>query len=135
MKVLYMMAFALDSEATHHQAHIPDYAKVDEIPFDFERRIVSVVVRTPERKDRIISKGAPDAIFPRCKNFELDGELSPMEHVRIDELRHEYEQLGTPAVGVRRRSAATTHHVRTSRPTGSSTPLLTGWACLRAYPA
>ena len=48
MKVLYMMAFALDSEATHHQAHIPDYAKVDEIPFDFERRIMSVVVRTPE---------------------------------------------------------------------------------------
>ena len=82
------------SEATHHHAHIPDYAKIDEIPFDFERRIMSVVVRTPEGKDRIISKGAPEAIFPRCKNFELDGELSPMEHVRIDELRHEYEQLG-----------------------------------------
>src|SRR5947209_10640966 len=78
MKVLYMMAFALDSEATRHQAHIPDYAKIDEIPFDFERRIMSVVVRTPEGKDRIISKGAPDAIFPRCKNFELDGEISPM---------------------------------------------------------
>jgi Mg2+-importing ATPase len=80
------------SEATHHHAHMPDYAKIDEIPFDFERRIM--VVRTPEGKDRIISKGAPEAIFPRCKNFELDGELSPMEHVRIDELRHEYEQLG-----------------------------------------
>ena len=60
----------------HHQAQIPDYAKVDEIPFDFERRIMSVVVRTPEGKDRIISKGAPEAIFPRCKNFELDGQLS-----------------------------------------------------------
>ena len=60
---------------THQHAHIPDYAKVDEIPFDFQRRIMSVVVRTPEGKDRIISKGAPEAIFPRCKNFELDGEL------------------------------------------------------------
>jgi P-type Mg2+ transporter len=78
----------------HHHAHIPDYAKVDEIPFDFERRIMSVVVRTPEGKDRIISKGAPEAIFPRCKNFELDGHLLPMEHVHIDELGHEYEQLG-----------------------------------------
>ncbi len=81
------------SEATHHQAHIPDYAKVDEIPFDFERRIMSVVVRTPEGKDRIISKGAPEAIFPRCRDFELAGELFPMAHIRIDELRHEYEQL------------------------------------------
>jgi P-type Mg2+ transporter len=72
---------------------MPDYAKVDEIPFDFERRIMSVVVRTPEGKDRIISKGAPEAIFPRCKTFELDGVLSSMEDVRIDELSKEYEQL------------------------------------------
>ena len=79
---------------THAHAKIPEHAKVDEIPFDFERRIMSVVVRTPEGKDRIITKGAPEAIFPRCRNFELDGELLPMEHVRIDELRHEYEQLG-----------------------------------------
>ena len=82
------------SEATHHHAHMPDYAKVDEVPFDFERRIMSVVVRTPEGKDRIISKGAPEAIFPRCGAFELDGELLPMEHIRIDEIRHEYEELG-----------------------------------------
>jgi P-type Mg2+ transporter len=80
-------------EATHHHAHIPADAKVDEIPFDFERRIMSVVVHTSEGKDRIISKGAPEAIFPRCTRFELDGELSTMEHVRMDELRHEYEHL------------------------------------------
>jgi P-type Mg2+ transporter len=35
------------SGETHHRAHIPDYAKVDEIPFDFQRRIMSVIVRTP----------------------------------------------------------------------------------------
>ena len=58
---------------THAHANIPEYAKVDEIPFDFQRRIMSVVVRTPEGKDRIISKGAPEAIFPKCASFELDG--------------------------------------------------------------
>ena len=78
---------------THHHARIPDHVKVDEIPFDFQRRIMSVVVRTPEGKDRIISKGAPEAIFPRCGQFELDGQLLPMEHVRIDELCREYEKL------------------------------------------
>jgi P-type Mg2+ transporter len=82
------------SGETHHRAHIPDYAKVDEIPFDFQRRIMSVIVRTPEGMDRIVSKGAPEAIFPRCRRFELDGELLPMDHIRIDELRQEYEQLG-----------------------------------------
>ncbi len=78
---------------THAHAKIPEYAKVDEIPFDFQRRIMSVVVRTPEGKDRIISKGAPEAIFPRCTNFELDGQLYPMDHAHIDGLKKEYEQL------------------------------------------
>jgi P-type Mg2+ transporter len=74
-------------------AHIPDYAKVDEIPFDFQRRIMSVVVRTAEGKDRVISKGAPEAIFARCQSFELEGEQLPMEHVLIEDLCLEYERL------------------------------------------
>ncbi|MBX3422775.1 MAG: magnesium-translocating P-type ATPase [Pirellulaceae bacterium] len=78
---------------THTHANIPEYAKVDEIPFDFQRRIMSVVVRTPENKDRIISKGAPEAIFPRCNSFELDGQLFPMDHAHIETLKHEYGRL------------------------------------------
>lgn len=78
---------------THAHARIPEYTKVDEIPFDFQRRIMSVVVRTPEGNDRIISKGAPEAIFPRCANFKLDGKLFPMDHAHIDGLRQEYERL------------------------------------------
>ena len=72
---------------THAPRQIPEYTKVDEIPFDFERRIMSVVVRTPEGQDRIISKGAPEAVFPRCANFELDGELYPMDHGHLDDLQ------------------------------------------------
>ncbi|MGD9633642.1 MAG: magnesium-translocating P-type ATPase [Pirellulales bacterium] len=74
---------------------LPDFAKVDEIPFDFARRVMSVVVRTPDGKDRIITKGAPEAIFPRCQNFELDGELLPMDHLIIVELQEEYERLSS----------------------------------------
>jgi len=78
---------------THERAQVSDHDKVDEMPFDFERRVMSVVVRTPAGKDRIISKGAPEAILPRCGRFELDGQQLPMEHVRMDELRAEYEKL------------------------------------------
>ncbi|MEO5923501.1 MAG: magnesium-translocating P-type ATPase [Bryobacteraceae bacterium] len=78
---------------THTHANIPDFTKVDEIPFDFQRRIMSVVVRTPAGEDRIISKGAPEAIFPRCVNFELDAEKYPMDHQHIDSLKKEYEKL------------------------------------------
>jgi magnesium-transporting ATPase (P-type) len=40
----------LAHEETHEHARIPQLAKVDEIPFDVERRIMSVVVRTSEGK-------------------------------------------------------------------------------------
>jgi P-type Mg2+ transporter len=83
----------LSHTETHIHAKIPDYAKVDEIPFDFHRRVMSVVVRTPEGKDRIISKGAPEAIFPRCTNFQLDGKFYPMDHAHIDDLKKEHERL------------------------------------------
>jgi len=36
---------------------------VDEIPFDFSRRMMSVVIETPEHGNRMFTKGAPEAIF------------------------------------------------------------------------
>src|SRR6476661_10182885 len=54
----------LDRAVLAHQetcadARVLDHEKVDEIPFDFQRRLMSVVVRTPEGGHRLISKGAP----------------------------------------------------------------------------
>ena len=83
----------LAHEESHAHARVPELSKVDEIPFDFERRIMSVVVRTPEGSDRIISKGAPEAVFAKCANFRLDGQILPMDHPHIEELKKEYEQL------------------------------------------
>ena len=77
----------------HIQAGISEFAKVDEIPFDFQRRVMSVVVRTPEGTDRVISKGAPESILPRCKNAELDGTLVPLDHQHIEDFKQEHELL------------------------------------------
>src|SRR5262249_18342534 len=79
----------------NEHVHIPEHEKVDEIPFDFQRRVMSVVVRTPAGTNLLITKGAPEAIFPRCANFELEGELYPMEHIFIDDLKEEYERLSS----------------------------------------
>ena len=85
----------LAHEQAHAHARIPELTKVDEIPFDFQRRIMSVVVRTPEGRDLIISKGAPEAIFPRCASSELDGKRLPMDHAHVEELGREYERLSS----------------------------------------
>jgi Mg2+-importing ATPase len=78
---------------SHAHAVIPDCWKVDEIPFDFQRRVMSVVVRMPAGHDLMITKGAPEAIFPRCSQFQLDGELFPIEPLVIEDLQEEYERL------------------------------------------
>ncbi len=81
----------------HHEIHrdlsIADYSKVDEIPFDFSRKMMSVVVSTPQGKHRLICKGAPESVFSRCTQFELDGEVYPMEPLLLEDLREEYDQL------------------------------------------
>ncbi len=69
--------------------------KVDEIPFDFSRKIMSVVVKPPGQSNRIICKGAPEEIFRRCTRYELDGKPHPMEPFIIADLRVEHDNLST----------------------------------------
>jgi P-type Mg2+ transporter len=49
------------------------FVKVDEIPFDFARRRLSVVVRHGQEKDILICKGAVEEIFAVCTRYEVDG--------------------------------------------------------------
>jgi P-type Mg2+ transporter len=53
------------------------YTKCDEIPFDFERRRLSVVVEKQARRT-LITKGAPEGIFPLLSGYELDGKIQPI---------------------------------------------------------
>ncbi|MCL2639565.1 MAG: magnesium-translocating P-type ATPase [Phycisphaerales bacterium] len=101
----------------HHEIHsdLPTsaYAKIDEIPFDFVRKMMSVVVSTPENKHRLICKGAPESIYPRCTHFELDGQLYPMEKLLLDELKEEYDELssdGFRVLAIAYRDDDTTRH-------------------------
>jgi Mg2+-importing ATPase len=69
------------------------FEKIDEIPFDFARKLMSVVVKTPQGGHRLICKGAPEAVFPRCRQYELDNTLFPMAPFLIEDLKEEYERL------------------------------------------
>ena len=51
---------------------VDDYTKCDEIPFDFERRRLSVVVQQGSQRT-LITKGAPEGIFPLLSGYELEG--------------------------------------------------------------
>jgi len=76
----------------HEKLQLSDYSKFDEIPFDFSRKIMSVVVTSSDRH-RLIAKGAPEEIFKRCTKFELEGDILEMYPVLIAELKQEYDEL------------------------------------------
>jgi Mg2+-importing ATPase len=53
------------------------YRKLDEIPFDFERRRLSVFVEGPDGR-QIICKGAPEALLPVCTAYRQQGQTFPL---------------------------------------------------------
>ena len=55
-----------------------NYRKVDEIPFDFQRRRMSVVVEEEEARHVLICKGAVEEIFSICNRAEIEGEIEPL---------------------------------------------------------
>lgn len=57
-----------------------EYTKIDEIPFDFTRRRMSVVVEDNNGKCQIITKGAVEEMLGICTHMQLRGEV-----VRIDD--------------------------------------------------
>lgn len=60
---------------------VTGYRKVDEIPFDFERRRLWVVVEAPDGAGRrlLITKGAPEPILALSTAFEVGGHVTPLD--------------------------------------------------------
>jgi len=71
----------------HEKIDISDYQKIDEVPFDFVRRRVSIVVENDGQRF-FISKGAPEEILKCCAFCELNG--LPVD--LTEELRQRAEQ-------------------------------------------
>ncbi|MBV8168317.1 MAG: magnesium-translocating P-type ATPase, partial [Alphaproteobacteria bacterium] len=66
-----------------------DFTKVDEVPFDFERRRMSVVVRQADGRDLLICKGAVEEIFGVCAAYELDGDGGPLDSSHFEAAKAE----------------------------------------------
>ncbi len=97
----------LDAELLEHPALDTDgYTLIDEIPFDFERRRVSVVVEHagangPERL--LIAKGAPEGMLPICTQHHVGAATIDMDSAAAASARQTYEKLsaqGNRVLGV-----------------------------------
>jgi len=83
------------------QEQIKSYASVDEVPFDYQRRMMSTVVRK-NGELTLITKGAPESVLSRCKYAEMAGKTAPIGSVQeqIDIRTTDYSGAGYRSIAV-----------------------------------
>ncbi|HTS52909.1 MAG TPA: magnesium-translocating P-type ATPase [Burkholderiales bacterium] len=78
----------LEHTELHAQLELQQhYVKVDEIPFDFERRRMSVVVERDHATHVLICKGAVEEILSMCSRAERSGAVSRLDAQHLEPLR------------------------------------------------
>ena len=73
---------------------ISGYSKVGEIPFDFERRRLSVIVRHQNER-LLITKGAPESVLPFCTTYEINDASKPLDDAVRANFVKMYQDLNT----------------------------------------
>jgi Mg2+-importing ATPase len=79
----------------HEPIDVGDWTRIDEVPFDFERRRISVLVeRAGERL--LVVKGAPEDILRLCAQYEGDGpgDLRPLDPATAARVSAMFDDLG-----------------------------------------
>ena len=79
MKNLLDEAILKHEELKEHLKADEKYRKIDEIPFDFIRRRMSVVVEDETGMNTLICKGAVEEVLSLCTRVELQEKVIPVE--------------------------------------------------------
>lgn len=78
----------IDASKKQLDIHTDRYQKIDEIPFDFQRRRMSVVIEDEKRKRQMITKGAVEEMLQVCNYVDYQGEILPItDKVKKDLLK------------------------------------------------
>jgi len=88
----------------HQQIEIGAWKKIDEVPFDFERRRVSVLIDKGSARWLVV-KGAPDEIVGLCTHYEAEGaeQQRPLDAAALAAIRlrqHALEEEGFRVLGI-----------------------------------
>lgn len=76
------------------------YTKVDEVPFDFSRRRLSVVVADAQGKTQMVTKGAAEEMLEICSFVEVDGAAQPLTEDKLAQIRKQVAGLNAEGLRV-----------------------------------
>jgi Mg2+-importing ATPase len=87
LKNLLDDAILAHEELEEHLKVDDRYHKVDEIPYDFVRRRMSVIVEDDAGLNTLICKGAFEEMMPLCKHVEVEGQVINMQPEHLEKSR------------------------------------------------
>ncbi len=99
MKNLIDRAIIAYSKKNKIEEMIQDYIKVDEIPFDYDRRKMSVIVKK-DNDYRIITKGALEEILKVCTSVKLDDKVEKIDEDFIFKANEKAKELASTGMQV-----------------------------------
>lgn len=77
-----------------------EYQKLDEIPFDFERRRLSIVVKESDARALLITKGSPEGILPCCSTISITGMEQPLDAASHNRAEETYKLMSSRGLRV-----------------------------------
>ncbi len=83
-----------DAILAHGEIDVTGWAKIDEVPFDFERRRVSVLLEKTTQRQLVV-KGAPEDILKLCTHYQdPQGAEQPLDAARLAGINGLFDRLG-----------------------------------------
>lgn len=76
------------------------YQRIDSIPFDSDRKLMSAIVQTPENERFCLTKGAVDVLLGRVTQIEIAGEVRPITEEDRQQIQQINSQLAASALRV-----------------------------------
>ena len=76
------------------------YKRINEIPFDSTRKLMSIILKLDNGKYRIITKGAPEVLINKCTFYEEDGVKKAFNTNYLDKIKKQNEKMAERALRV-----------------------------------
>lgn len=83
----------------NHQKNLEtEFPRINEIPFDSKRKMMTTIHKTPEGDIKIISKGAPDVILKKCSYYEEKGKIKPLTEKAIKKIDSQINEMASKSL-------------------------------------
>lgn len=112
-----LKCYEMPDKQSYYETLTQTYQKKDEVPFDYERKCVSVLVEDPNGHQELILKGEPDAVLKRCDKAEYLGQIIPIQSDakrNMDEIIGEMLEDGMKVIAVAKKDILSSSEITSS---------------------